>query len=248
MPDRPGTKPESTMPAAVRTRGPLAPAISTLRSSPSPCDSMLPLIQGLVKHGRFDYNRTMDVSPLLAGPAGLIADPRRARILAALMDGRPRTATELAYHARVSPQTTSSHLAKLVQARLLAVEAEGRFRQYRLAGSNVGHAIEGLLALAGDGEWYRDELTKGIEPIRIARTCYDHLAGRLGVALTQMMVKKKFLKPVGRDFRLTPSGDKFLKKFGVDVEKAKRQRRAFARQCRDWIERQPHLAGALGSS
>ncbi len=169
-------------------------------------------------------------------------------MLAALMDGRPRTATELAYHAGVSPQTASSHLAKLVQARLLAVEAEGRFRQYRLAGPNVGHAIEALLALAGDGERYRNGPTKGIEPMRIARTCYDHLAGRLGVALTHMMVKKKFLKLAGRDFRLTPSGEKFLRKFGVDVEKAKRQRRAFARQCRDWTERQPHLAGALGAA
>lgn len=164
------------------------------------------------------------------------------------MDGRPRTATELAYHAGVSPQTTSSHLAKLVQAKLLAVEAEGRFRQYRLAGPNVGHAIEALLALAEDGERYRDGLTKGIEPIRIARTCYDHLAGRLGVALTQRMVERKFLKPVGRDFCLTPPGEKFLRKFGVDIEKAKRQRRAFARQCRDWTERQPHLAGALGAA
>ena len=169
-------------------------------------------------------------------------------MLAALIDGRSRTATELAYHAGVSPQTASSHLAKLVQARLLAMEAEGRFRHYRLAGPNVGHAIEALLALAGDGERYRKGPTKGIEPIRIARTCYDHLAGRLGVALTHMMVKRKLLKPSGRDFRLTPSGEKFLRKFGVDVEKAKHPRRAFARQCRDWTERRPHLAGALGAA
>ena len=190
----------------------------------------------------------MNVGWSLVRSAGLIADPSRAKILGALTDGGSLTATALAYRAGVSPQTASSHLAKLVQAKLLAVDVDGRYRHYRLAGPNVGHAIEALLALAGDGERYRDGLTKGIEPIRMARTCYDHLAGRLGVAVTQMMVKRRFLKPVGRDFRLTLSGEKFLRKFGVDVEKAKRQRRAFARQCRDWTERQPHLAGALGAA
>jgi DNA-binding transcriptional ArsR family regulator len=190
----------------------------------------------------------MDVGLLLARSAGLLADRARAKILRALTDGGSLTATELSYRAGVSPQTTSSHLAKLVQAKLLAVEVEGRYRHYRLARPNVGHAVEALLAVAWDGEERDEGVTKEIEPIRVARTCYDHLAGKLGVALTQMMVKRKYLKPRGRDFVLTAPGEAFLKKLGVDMEKAKRQRRAFARQCLDWTERRPHLAGALGAA
>ena len=190
----------------------------------------------------------MNVGWSLARSAGLLADPARAKILGALTDGGSLTATELAYRAGVSPQTASSHLAKLVQAKLLAVDVDGRYRHYRLAGPNVGHAVEALLAIASDQKGGDEGVTDAIEPIRIARTCYDHLAGKLGVALTRMMVKRKYLKPRGRDFVLTASGEAFLKKFGVDVERGKRQRRAFAHQCLDWTERETHLAGALGAA
>ena len=190
----------------------------------------------------------MNVAPVLARFAGLFADQARAKILDALTDGRPRTATELAYRAGVSPPTASSHLAKLVQAQLLAVEIDGRYRHYRLAGPNVGRAVEALLAIAPDGERGGKEITNELEPIRIARTCYDHLAGKLGVTLTHVMVKRRYLKSHGREFILTASGEAFLKDFGVDVEKAKRQRRTFAYQCLDWTERKPHLAGGLGAS
>ncbi len=124
------------------------------------------------------------------------------------------TATELAYRAGVSPPTASSHLAKLVQAKLLAVDVEGRYRHYRLAGPNVGHAVEAILALAGEGE----EREEGVR------------------------------RRLGRDFVLAARGKAFLEGLGVDVEKAERQRRAFARQCLDWTERRPHLAGALGAA
>jgi DNA-binding transcriptional ArsR family regulator len=190
----------------------------------------------------------MDVGSALAGPARLLADPARARILGTLMDGRPRTATELAHRAGVSPQTASSHLTKLVEARWLAVEARGRFRHYRLAGPKVGQAIEALLVLGGEGSASRGHRPPDTAPLRLARTCYDHLAGLLGVGLTDMLVARKFLRPVGRDFRVSPGGERFLRKVGVNVDKARAQRRGFARQCTDWTERRPHLAGALGAA
>lgn len=190
----------------------------------------------------------MNVGTSLAKTAALLGDPARARILAALMDGRSLTATELAYQAGVSPQTASSHLAKLSQAKFIAVEVEGRYRRYRLASRKVAHAIHALLAVAADHAVHENSASKPLAPIRMARTCYDHLAGRLGVALTQMMVRRKYLKRYGRDFRVTAAGEAFLRRLGVDVQRAKRQRRGFARQCLDWTEGQPHLAGALGAA
>ncbi len=183
----------------------------------------------------------------IAGTASLVGDPSRARILAALMDGRARTAKELAYGAGITPQTTTSHLAKLRGAGLLVMERQSRHRYFRLASASVGHAVEALMTLSptramsapGTGE---------LEAIRLARTCYDHLAGRLGVRVTEALVKRRFLKPAARDFVLTPAGERFLRRLGVAIDEARAQRRVFARRCLDWSERRPHLAGALGAA
>jgi len=135
----------------------------------------------------------------------------------------------------------------LTGASLLACLTQGRCRYYRLAGPAVAEALEAVTVLApktpraADGE-------QTIAALRIARTCYDHLAGRLGVLVTETLVRRRFLLPRRRDFRLTKSGEAFLKELEVDVEQARRQRRAFARQCVDWTERRPHLAGALGAA
>jgi DNA-binding transcriptional ArsR family regulator len=201
----------------------------------------------LVKQEHIDYHRTMDAEPSIAAIAALVGDPARARMLTALMDGRARTAKELAYGAGVTPQTASSHLAKLVHGRLLAMERQSRHRYFRLAAPSVGHAVEALMAVAPP----RPRVTGSAEPLdglRLARTCYDHLAGRLGVRVTDAMVRRRLLKPAGRDFLLTASGARFLGRLGVDVEKTRRERRAFARQCLDWSERRAHLAGALGAA
>jgi len=189
----------------------------------------------------------MNVSHDIATIAALLADASRARMLGALLNGESLTATELALHAGISAQTASAHLAKLTRASLLACQTQGRCRYYRLAGPAVAEALEALTVLAPktptavDGE-------QTIASLRIARTCYDHLAGRLGVLVTEALVRRRFLLPQQREFRLTKSGEAFLKKLEVDVEQARRQRRAFARQCVDWTEREPHLAGALGAA
>lgn len=190
----------------------------------------------------------MDYSRDIASVATLLAEPSRARVLGVLMDGRSLTATELAFYARVSAQTASGHLAKLTQASLLARETSGRCRYYRLASPAVAEALEALAVLAPKVAPDPEESESEIKQIRLARTCYDHLAGRLGVSITEAMVRHGYLKAGARDFHVTVSGASFLKKLGVDVDKAKRQRRAFARKCLDWTERRPHLAGALGAA
>ena len=190
----------------------------------------------------------MNYSRDISSVAALLADPSRARVLEALMDGRSLTATELAFHARVSAQTTSGHLAKLTDASLLSCETVGRCRYYRLAGPAVAEALEALTVLAPKGPPRAAEAQSEIEQIRFARTCYDHLAGRLGVALTEAMVGRGYLRPGSGDFHVTVSGASFLRELDVNAEKAKRERRAFVRKCVDWTERRPHLAGALGAA
>jgi DNA-binding transcriptional ArsR family regulator len=189
----------------------------------------------------------MDADVSIAAVAVLVGDPARASMLTALMDGRARTAKELAYGAGVTPQTASSHLAKLLRARLLAMEQQSRHRYFRLAAPSVGHAIEALMAVAPTRP--RATTSEGpLDGLRMARTCYDHLAGRLGVSVADAMVRRRFLKPTGRDFQLTVPGARFLGRLGVDVEKCRRERRAFARQCLDWSERRAHLSGSLGAA
>jgi len=189
----------------------------------------------------------MDAELDIAPVAALVGDPARARMLTALMDGRARTAKELAYGAGITPQTASSHLAKLLRARLLAMERQSRHRYFRLATPSVGHAVEALMAVSAT----RPRGTTSEVPLdglRLARTCYDHLAGQLGVVVTDAMVRRQFLKPTGRDFLLTTPGARFLGRLGIDVEKTRRERRVFARQCLDWSERRAHLAGSLGAA
>ncbi|WP_425450319.1 ArsR/SmtB family transcription factor [Virgifigura deserti] len=190
----------------------------------------------------------MNAGPHIAEVAALIGDPARANILTALMDGRALTATELSYRAGVSPQTTSGHLAKLTESGLLAVESQGRHRYFRLATPAVAQAVEALMMLTTHTPPRYRPPSREDQAIRLARTCYDHLAGKLGVAVTEALLDRACIEPVGRDYRVTATGDAFLRDLGIDLDKAKRQRRAFARQCLDWSERRPHLAGALGAA
>ena len=184
----------------------------------------------------------------VAAVAALVADPTRAHMLTALMDGRARTAKELAYGAGITPQTASSHLAKLLRARLLAMERQSRHRYFRLAGPSVGHAIEALMAVSPARPRAVSRQPDALHELRLARTCYDHLAGRLGVRVTDAMVRRRLLAPSGRDFRVTAAGERLLGRLGLDLAGARRERRAFARQCLDWSERRAHLAGSLGAA
>ncbi|MEM7223269.1 MAG: helix-turn-helix domain-containing protein [Pseudomonadota bacterium] len=186
--------------------------------------------------------------PYFAEVGALIGDPARAAILAALLDGRALSATELSQAAGVSPQTTSGHLAKLTEGRLLTLDKQGRHRYYRLASPQVAEALEALQVLAVDGPpRYRPPGPRD-QAMRQARTCYDHLAGRLGVALADALIEQGALVAFGRDFRLTEAGQGLLDDLGVDWRAAQAKRRIFARQCLDWSERRPHLGGALGAA
>ncbi len=186
--------------------------------------------------------------PYIAKAGALIGDPARANILISLMDGMARTATELAYIAGVSPQTASSHLAKMVEGRFMTMARQGRHRYYRIASPQVMEAIEVLSRLAGDAPPRHRRPGPRDEAMRTARFCYDHFAGRLGVLLTNGLLAQGYLIRQGDDFSVTDSGAVLFDNFGIDLASARGRRRAFARACMDWSERRPHVAGALGAA
>ncbi len=178
--------------------------------------------------------------------AALVGDPARANILMALSDGRALTATELAYLAHITPQTASGHLAKLVDGRLLSVAKQGRHRYFRLASPLVGRMLESINAMAAiEGPPRYRPRSPADDAVRQARYCYDHLAGRLGVALADALVEKGHVEFGDDGGVVTPSGTEFLTAFGLDL--AAKTRRAFCRPCIDWSERRPHIAGAVGA-
>jgi DNA-binding transcriptional ArsR family regulator len=177
-----------------------------------------------------------------AATAALLGDPARANILTALMDGRALTAKELAYAAHVSPQTTSGHLGKLTDAGLLALQKQGRHHYYRLASPLVGQMLESVMAVAGPAPQCRSTW-RGGEALRTARTCYDHLAGRLGVALADALQEQGHVALTADGGEVTDAGHAFLRGFGAEPADGKR---VFCRPCMDWSERRPHIAGRLG--
>ena len=161
----------------------------------------------------------------IASTAALLADPSRAAMVLALMDGRSRSAKNLALDAGITPQTASTHLKKLVGANMLACEGRGRSKYFRLAGADVAQAVEALSEI-GVGH-----LPAPARELRFARCCYDHLAGQLGVALTEQL-----LRP----------GNTILE--DLDIKIPETSRRPLFRCCTDWTERRPHVAGAVGAA
>ena len=194
----------------------------------------------------------MDDDVGLARIANLLADPARARILKTLIDGTMRPAGELAYTANVSAQSASAHLAKLVEGGLLASEAQGRHRYFRLASAEVADAIEtlGSLGAALRPRAPRSVLPSKSVPVQFlqARTCYDHLAGEMAVRVCEAMLKERWLATEGRDLRVTRLGEEKLAALGVDLAAARESRRVFARACVDLTQRRPHVGGALGAA
>jgi DNA-binding transcriptional ArsR family regulator len=189
-----------------------------------------------------------NVTPQLAEIAQMISDPSRANMLSALMDGRTLTATELARIAGVTPQTTSSHLAKLVERNLLTTEKRGPRRFYRLATPLIAQMLEGMMAVAVTGPPRFRPSSRIDSEMRRARTCYDHLAGELGVALTDSMVEHGHVVLDLDAGELTADGAEFLTGLGADLASPAHSRRAFCRPCLDWSERRPHLAGRVGAA
>ena len=186
----------------------------------------------------------MDTQLSFAGVASLIGDAARAAMIDRMMDGGSHAAAALAEAAGVSAQTASAHLARLVAGGLVAVEKEGRHRRYRLKNAQVAAAVEALSALALPGH-----ARPRMAVMAAARTCYDHLAGKLGVAAARALEEGGMLVRAGDRYELTSQGRAYLAgTLGVDVEAALLEKRPLARCCLDWTERQPHLAGALGAA
>jgi len=185
----------------------------------------------------------------LAATAALLGDPARANILAALMDGGALTAKELAFAAHVAPPTASEHLAKLSDAGLLTPDRQGRHRYYRLASPQVAAMVETILALAGQTQPPpRPTAWRGGEALRTARSCYDHIAGRLGVALADGLIERGHVVLAPDGGEVTETGGEFLARFGAEPARVGSARRVFCRPCLDWSERRPHLAGRVGAA
>jgi DNA-binding transcriptional ArsR family regulator len=184
----------------------------------------------------------------IAGAAALLAEPARAAFVSALMEDGPLPATALAARGRIAPSTASEHLARLVAGGFLSSEKRGRHRYYRLADPAVAAAVEALAVVAPQpqvrslGEATRSEL------LRHARTCYDHLAGRVGVALARSLEQDKTLVRRDGDYELGPEAERRLATLGIDLQALRNCRRPLVRGCVDWSERELHVAGALGAA
>jgi len=180
--------------------------------------------------------------------AALVGDNARATMLAALMGGQALTASELAALARVSKSTASGHLAKLANARLLAVTAKRRNRYYRIASPLVARMLESIKAVAAieTPARYRPRSAQD-DALRFARTCYDHLAGHLGVAIADAMAARKYVVLSDEGGEVTPAGKRFLNTFGAGLAEKSGGRRIFCRACLDWSERRYHVAGQVGA-
>ena len=190
----------------------------------------------------------MSNAPQIAEVAALVGDPARANMLVALLGGRALTATELAYAAGVSPPTTSGHLGKLSAARLVILMKQGRHRYYRLAGPHVAHMLESIMHVAIEGPPRYQPRSKTDDQMRCARTCYDHIAGVLGVDLADSMIAHDFVVLGDEAGEVTPTGTEFLTRLGVDLAAARAKRRVFCRPCLDWTERRLHIGGAVGAA
>ena len=190
----------------------------------------------------------MKDGPSIVRIAALVGDHARAEILTALMGGEALTATELAGVAGVTKQTVSTHLAKLLDAQLLAVENQGRHRYFRLADRDVADLLESLMGVAYRTGAVRLRSSPREPALRKARVCYDHLAGDLGVLVFDSLDRRRWLRSRGATLELTPDGKRFCREFGIDVDGLASERRPLARACLDWSVRRHHLAGAVGAA
>ena len=188
----------------------------------------------------------MIAEPDISAVAALLADPGRAAMLSALLDGRSLPAGELAKIAGVTAQTASSHLHRLLEANFISVERQGRHRYYRLANADVAHAVETLGAIAPMRQIESLRQSEKARALSTARTCYDHLAGALSLRIADGLVSAGHLERVDGSFRVTASGTDALERLGLTFSES--SCRPFARACLDWTERRHHIAGTLGAA
>jgi DNA-binding transcriptional ArsR family regulator len=180
--------------------------------------------------------------------ASLIGNPASANMLTALMAGPALTATELAQESGLTLSTASGHLARLEAAGLVAVERQGRHRYFRLADPDVAVALESLMPLAARAGHVRIRTGPRDPELRLARSCYDHLAGDLAVKMLDRFIKRRLLTRRGDVVEVTPGGRHFFTRHGIDLDALGRGRRPLCRPCLDWSERRSHLGGALGGA
>jgi DNA-binding transcriptional ArsR family regulator len=185
--------------------------------------------------------------PDITSVTALLGEPARATILLALLSGEALPASELARRCRLTPQTISSHLAKLTQGTLVSVSPQGRHRYYRLARPEIAEMLEAIQRVAPRQPVRSLRQSDETKALCHARTCYDHLAGKLGVAVTRSLLDRELLRPEGRAFTLTDRGKAWCDELGFDWPAAARRHRAFATACLDWSERRDHVGGAFGA-
>jgi DNA-binding transcriptional ArsR family regulator len=190
-----------------------------------------------------------DMDESIASVAALMGDATRARMLLALVGDVALPAGELAMCANVAPQTASGHLAKLLEAKLLTSETQGRHHYYRLAGPEVAAAMESLAAVAPPPRRNRLAESPRTRQFCFARTCYNHFAGKLATDINEALQRHGLLVPeASKRYRLTEDGHVWFKNLGIDTSMPRGNGVAFARGCLDWTERRHHLAGALGTA
>ena len=190
----------------------------------------------------------MKEGPDIAQTAAMIGDPARANMLMALMSGMALTSNELAREAGVTPSTASGHLSQLEASGLVTSRRQGRCRYFNLAGTDVAHAVEALVAVAARAGHLRTRPGPRNDSMREARSCYDHLAGRVAVQLFERWLADGVLEPQGDEVMLQRSAPVFLASLGLDMADLSRQRRPLCRTCLDWSERRQHLGGGVGAA
>ncbi|HVF17440.1 MAG TPA: winged helix-turn-helix domain-containing protein [Steroidobacteraceae bacterium] len=190
----------------------------------------------------------MSDGPNITRIAAAIGDPVRAEMLTALMAGRALTATELATHAGITKQTGSTHLRRLLDARLVTVHAQGRHRYFAITNEDVAQLLERMIGVAADATQVRLHTGPREPALRRARVCYDHLAGELAVSMYDMLLARGVLEFRGESLDVADRGHEWLRAFGIDTQHLRSQRRPLCRTCMDWSERRNHLAGGLGAA
>jgi DNA-binding transcriptional ArsR family regulator len=189
----------------------------------------------------------MNVEDKFVSISALLCEPTRAKMLWNLLDGRAYTAGELSIAADTSPTSASNHLSKLLEAEVIKVETQGRHRYYSLSNPEVAYVIEGLANLSNNKAPKEKTKEQGKNGVKYCRSCYDHLAGYVGVEIVEALETKEYLSKSNNIYLVTEKGWEWFRFFNIGKEDFSNSRRPLTRQCLDWSERRPHLAGQLGA-
>ncbi|MFT4416659.1 ArsR/SmtB family transcription factor [Fredinandcohnia humi] len=190
----------------------------------------------------------MNFDPFVSEIAAIISEKSKSTMLLTLLDGRRYTVSELAAISKITPQTASFHLSKMIEIGIVKSEKLGRHRYQSISNPNVARVLESLLCITPQRKPNSFKEVSRSKEICFARTCYDHLAGTLGVAVTNSLLDSKYILDDGNDYILSYQGEQYFRELGINLEQVRKKRRQFSCKCLDWSERRFHLAGALGNS